>query len=120
MAKDSPPPETVDEEMTVLQEEFTQLLRERKQRIDELLLAIGETEDADGNLKELNAVVHKLSGSCGMYGYAALGKIARECQQRLLQEGQCLTSNHEVLNRMMGGLLEALRKGIETGPDAAR
>ena len=118
MAMDSPPPGTVDKEMMALQEEFTQLLRERKQHIEDLLRTMGGTEDADGILKELATVVHKLSGSCAMYGYTALGKIARECQQRFLQEGQRLTSDHEVLNRMMEGLLEALRKSIETGPDA--
>ena len=101
-----------------LQEEFNKVLRERKLHIENLLRTMGETEDADGILKELTTMVHKLSGSSAMYGYAALGKIAWECQQRFLHEGQRLTSDHEALNRMMGGLLEVLRESIETGPSA--
>ena len=101
-----------------LQEEFAQLLRERKQRIEDLLRTVGEPDDGDEIFQELTTLVHKLAGSCAMYGYAALGKIARECQQRFLQEGERLTSDHAVLNRMMGGLLEAIGESIETGPDA--
>ena len=104
--------------MKALQEEFAQLLVERKQHMENLLRTLGETENADGILKDLTAVVHKLAGSSAMYGYAALGKIARECQRRFLQEGQRLTSDHEALNRMMGELLETMRESIETGPDA--
>ena len=103
--------------MLALQKEFTQLLRERKQHIEDLLRAMGKTKDADGLFQELTIVVHKLSGSCAMYGYATLGKIARECQRRFLQEGQRLTSDHEALKLMMGDLLEALGESIETGPE---
>ena len=118
MARDRPPPGMVAKEMIALQEEFTQLLRERKQRIEAMLRTMEETEDAEGVLKELTILVHKLAGSSAMYGYAGLGKIARKCQQRFLQEGERLTSDHAVLNRMMGGLLEAIGESIETGPDA--
>lgn len=118
MERDSPPPGTGDKEMIALQEEFTQLLRERKQLIEDLLRKMGETGDGDGILKELTTVVHKLAGSSAMYGYAALGKISRDCQRRFLSEGQRLSSDHEALNRILGGLLESLRESIETGPDA--
>lgn len=124
MGKDSPSPEAVDEEMAALQEEFTQLLRERKQRIEDLLKRIGEAREveggevreADGLFEELAVVLHKLAGSCAMYGYSGLGKIAGERQNRFEQDKNRLISDHEALNHLMAPLLEALRENIETGP----
>lgn len=119
MAWDSAPPGMMDKEMKALQEEFAELLVERKQHIENLLRTMGEGEDAEGILKDLKIVVHKLAGSSAMYSYGDLGEIARECQQRLIHEGHRLTSDSEVLKRTMGRLLEALRESIETGPDGS-
>ncbi|MBV2129502.1 diguanylate cyclase [Arsukibacterium indicum] len=66
-----------------IRQKFEQSLPERAETM--LTLALNLTKGNE--LGQLKAEAHKLAGACGTFGYAELGKMARQIEQRVIDIG---------------------------------
>lgn len=66
-----------------IRQKFEQSLAERA----ETMLGLALKQTTGNELGQLKAEAHKLAGACGTFGYAELGRLARQIEQRVIDIG---------------------------------
>lgn len=64
-----------------------------------------------GDLEQLRRIVHALAGAAGTFGYAALGEIAIELDDRLAEVGPVTAVD---VARLLAALEQALEKPVRS------
>ena len=83
-------------QMASLRETFLERLAQTQAELDQLA--------ADGRLRDIINIAHRLKGSAASYGFEALGAAAKEAEERLTTGDSAASS----------GALEPLRAAIST------
>ena len=67
-------------ELLRIRERFVEMHHDRHDRLEELLEATRRDVDAEAALLETRRILHKIAGTAGTLGFAALGTSAREVE----------------------------------------
>lgn len=100
------------QQIEALGQEFTEVLSDRLERIDDLWRLLVRDEWVHERVRALKLIVHTLSGSSSTFGFPALGEAAMRLEQQLrpwLEPGQTPPEQDELslLTALVGDLRSA-------------
>jgi len=95
---------------------YHQSLPVKRETVSDLWQQVQDTDFESALCLDMQNLMHKLAGSSGMYGYAAIAEQAREIEQKLMN-GIASTDDRETVGVQITDFIRTLDSNFADGPD---